>query len=263
MQDSNIPKEYIKEKPIYPTEIIDLPTKGIPYSAESSLASGKIEIRYPTAKDEDILTSKNLIQKGTVIDSFIKSLIVDKSINMDDLTLGDKNAIIIASRILAYGKDYPVDITCPKCGEINSEVVDISQFEAKEVDVSQEGMFTVQLPASKKTLKIKLLTQRDEKMIDAELKGLKKYNKGKVEGELTTRIKYAIHSIDGNDDRKEISDYVMGEMLALDAKALRDAINQNTPDIEMKFNFTCESCNHEERMLMPLGIGFFWPSSQD
>lgn len=267
VENSNIPKEFITtNKPVYPTETIELPSKGIPYNKDNPLSSGTIELRYPTARDEDILTSKNLIQKGTVIDTFIKSLIVTPGVNADDLLLGDKNAIIIAARILAYGKDYPVQLTCSRCNEENEEIIDISQFESKEIDISPDGTFEINLPASKKTLKMKLLTQRDERLIDSELKGLKKYKKSssiEVDSEVTTRLKYSILSINGDEDKKKISEFVSNELLAMDAKYLRDSINKNTPDIDIKINFECKSCNHVERVMMPLGINFFWPSSQD
>ena len=88
-----------------PTEIIDLPSKGLLYSKDNPLSSGKIEMKYMTAKEEDILTNSALIQKGTVIDEVVKSLIVTK-INYDDLLIGDKDALMVAARVLGYGKDY-------------------------------------------------------------------------------------------------------------------------------------------------------------
>ena len=86
----------------YPTETIDLPSGGKLYPQDSPLSSGKIEIKYMTAKEEDILTSANLIKKGVVIDRLLDSIIVTEGVGIDDLILGDKNAIMVAARILAY-----------------------------------------------------------------------------------------------------------------------------------------------------------------
>ena len=127
-----IPTRQINEN--IPTEEVELPSQGRYYPDGHPLSAGKITLRYPTAKDEDVLTSKNLIQKGTVIDVFLQSLVADKSINLDDMLLGDKNALVIASRILAYGKDYPVDIPCPSCKATNNEVIDISELKPKEIE---------------------------------------------------------------------------------------------------------------------------------
>ena len=90
----------------FPTEMVDLPSKGHFYVDDHPLSSGKVEVKYMTAKEEDILTSQNLIQQGTVIDVLLQSLIVDKTINIQELLIGDKNAIMVAARILGYGKDY-------------------------------------------------------------------------------------------------------------------------------------------------------------
>jgi hypothetical protein len=87
----------------FPTEVIDIPSGGKVYSKESPLADGKIEIKYMTTKEEDILMSENLIKKGVVIDKLLDSLIVTKGVNQASLVLGDKNAVLVASRILAYG----------------------------------------------------------------------------------------------------------------------------------------------------------------
>ena len=95
----------------FPTEIVDLPSKGHFYVQGHPLSSGKVEIKYMTAKEEDILTSQNLIQQGTVIEKLLQSLIVDKSVKVDDMLIGDKNAIMGAARILGYGKDYQFTYT--------------------------------------------------------------------------------------------------------------------------------------------------------
>ena len=105
----------------FPTEVVDLPSLGLLYPKDSPLSSGKIEIKYMTAREEDILTSANLIKQGIVVEKLLESLIVDKSINVDDFLIGDKNAVLIASRILAYGKEYEVEIEGQKV------VVDLTQ----------------------------------------------------------------------------------------------------------------------------------------
>jgi len=247
-----------------PTEEIELPSKGKLYPEGHPLATGKILLRYPTAREEDILTSRNLLQKGTAVDMFIRSIIVDKTINPDDILLGDKNAIIIASRIMAYGKDYQAQVECPSCSEKNTFGIDISTFESKtidEVDKALSNDFEFVLPSSKAVVRYKLLTDRDFKNIDNILKSNKKSLRLQTSAEMTTRLKVTITSINGSDDRNEIKNFV-DTMLSIDSKALRDEMNRITPDIDLKFLFECENCGHEERMTMPLGINFFWPSTE-
>lgn len=247
-----------------PTEEIELPSQGKLYPEGHPLSSGKILLKYPTAKEEDILTSKNLLQKGTAIDAFIRSIIADKTINMDDILLGDKNAIIIASRIMAYGKEYQAEVNCPACTARNVVNIDISDFQPKEVDGFEkmsENNFEFTLPASKAVVRYKILTDRDLKEIDSILKSNKKSLKIQTSPEMTTRLRVSILSVNGSEDRMEIKSFV-DSMLAIDSKALRDEINRITPDIDLRFLFQCEECGQEEMMTMPLGINFFWPSNQ-
>lgn len=247
----------------FPTEFIDLPSEGHFYPSTSPLSSGRIEIKYMTAREEDILTSQNLIKKGIVLDELLRSVIVTPDVKLDDLLVGDKNAIFVATRRLAYGDKYPVKITCPKCGEENSIDVDLSELKPKEFDFSKytkgENVFTFELPVSKKTISYRLLTHKDEQDIDSELKGIAKITKGNSP-EMTTRLKYMIVAIDGNNDRSGVKKFV-DNMLAKDSMALRKMVRENSPDLDMMFNFKCGSCGHEERMAMPLGVDFFWPSS--
>ena len=247
-----------------PTEEIELPSQGKYYIEGHPLSPGKMVLKYPTAKEEDILTSRNLLQKGTVIDVFLRALIVDTSINPDDILLGDKNAMIIASRIMAYGKDYPVDISCPTCREQNSLVIDISELDVKEIDNIETingNSFEFKLPNSGKNVQFKVHNVRDEKEVSSILKQTKKSLHLKTSPEMTTRLRVALVSVDGNEDRLEIKRFV-DSMLTLDSKALRDEISRVTPDVDMTFAFQCEECGHEERMNMPLGINFFWPGNK-
>lgn len=248
-----------------PTEEIDLPSQGRYYPDGHPLSTGKILLRYPTAREEDILTSKNFIQKGTVIDVFLQALVADKRINLDDMILGDKNALVISSRIMAYGKEYPVEVSCPSCRANNNVVIDISELQPKEIEGLEKissNDFEIVLPASKANVRFKVLTQRDDKEVDSILKQSKKSIGMQTSPEITTRLRVAILSINGNEDRMEIKRFV-DSMLTLDSKALRDEISKVSPDIEMHFAFQCEECGHsEERMNMPLGINFFWPGNR-
>ena len=160
----------------FPTETIDLPSGGRLYSKDHPLSSGKIEIKYMTAKEEDILTSQNLIKKGVVIDRLLDSLIVNKDVKSDDLLIGDKNAVMVASRILAYGGDYTVEVTNPNTGETQQQTFDLTSCEFKElpedVDYSKNE-FEIELPVTKVNITFRLLTGKDEVNITKELKRLK------------------------------------------------------------------------------------------
>lgn len=253
----------------FPTEIIDLPSGGTLYPENSALSSGKVEMKYMTAKEEDILTSSNLIQKGLVIDTLLRALIVSngegKSVNYNDLVTGDKNAIMVAARVLGYGAEYPVELACPACGAKHKQTVDLTSLENKILEgdaPDSEGRFTFKLPVSKKTLTFKILTHADEKLVEAEAKRMKKKKVGGngVTYELTSRFKYMIVAIDGEEDKTAIRSFVDNEFLSRDSLAFRQYLDTVSPDVDMTIDFECESCGHEDPSVqMPMNVQFFWP----
>ena len=237
----------------FPTEVIDLPSKGIVYSKENPLSSGKVEMKYMTAKEEDILTNQSYIQKGVVLDKLLKSLIVDKKINIDDLIVGDKNALLVGSRILGYGKDYDVNI-----GGTNY-TIDLSTLENKEFDIKSleqgKNEFSYTIPTNNTVITYKLLTGKDEKAIDREIAGLKKLNKD-ASPEMSTRLKHMILSVDGNEEKKDIREFVDNYLLARDSRAFREHVKNTQPDIDLTY-----IVDSGEEVSVPIGLNFFWPDA--
>ena len=240
----------------FPTEVVDLPSQGLLYPKDSSLSSGKIEVKYMTAKEEDILTSANLIKKGIVVEKLIESLVVDKSIDIDTILVGDKNAILIASRILAYGKEYEVEI------DGQTVEVDLTTLKDKEVDKSvfTKGVneFEFELTATKRKLTFKLLTSGDEKSIDTEIKGYEKVGDG-IGYDLTTRLKNMILSIDGDTKRASINSFVDNEFLSRDSLAFRTYANKIMPDVDMTSEYIDED-GEEKEFTVPMTVQFLWPT---
>jgi hypothetical protein len=235
-----------------PTEVIDLPSKGLVYPETSPLSSGKVEMKYMTAKEEDILTNQNYIQKGTVLDELIKSLIITPNVKYEDMVVGDKNALLVAARVLGYGKDY----TFMYNGE--EQTVDLTTVENKPLNESlfTKGVneFEYTLPSTGTKITFKLLTSNDEKKINAELEGLKKINKDNSP-EISTRLKYLITSVNGERDKKDIREFVDNYLLAKDSRALREYIKEIQPDVDLTF-FPDGS---DDRVNIPIGVNFFWP----
>ena len=234
-----------------PTEIVELPSQGLIYPESSPLSSGTIEMKYMTAREEDILTNQNYISKGTVLDELVKSLIIS-DVDYEDLIIGDKNAVLVAARILGYGKDYKFTFG----GEEYN--IDLTTIEDKPLNTSlfKKGIneFKFTIPSSGDNITFKLLTGKDEKKINAELEGLKKINKN-ASAELSTRLKYIITSINGNQDQKDIREFVDNYFLARDSRALREYIKEVQPDVDL--TFFPEGSN--EKVSIPIGLNFFWP----
>jgi len=241
----------------FPTEEIELPSKGLVYAEDNPLSSGKIELKYMTAKEEDILTNQNYIAKGTVIDKLLKSLIVNKEINYSDIIVGDKNALIVASRILGYGKDYHFSYAG------SDQVVDLTTLENKELDeklfVQGKNEFDFTLPHSDTPITFKIMNERDERSVQSDLKGYRKINKEHTP-EITTRLKHIITSINGERGRSEINTFVDNYLLARDSKALRDYLIKIQPDVNMTFELEDYDGNLEE-IEIPIGVNFFFPDA--
>jgi len=235
----------------FATEIVELPSKGLLYPEDNPLSSGKIELKYMTANEEDILTNQSYISNGTVLDKLLQSLIVDKSINYSDILIGDKNAILIASRVLGYGPEYSFEYN----GETHE--VNLAQLDAKPIDESLftrgKNEFSYTLPATGTEITFKLLTHGDEQKIDQEIKGLQKLKRDA--GELTTRLKHMITAVGGNTSPQDIREFVDNRFLARDTRAFRKYINEMQPDIDLKFY----PDGAEEGITIPITLNFFWP----
>lgn len=250
----------------FPTEIIPLPSRGLLYPEDHPLANGTIEMKYMTAREEDILTSQNLIKQGVVLDKLFESLIVTP-IRYDDLYAGDKNAIMVAARILGYGKDYTVEIDDPfNPGTKQAVTIDLTQIEHKEVDYSlfenRSNEFDFTLPHSKRVVTFRLLTHGLERAIKDELGGMRKQiNRSGVDKELSTRLKNIIIAVDGDAGRARINKFVDDELFALDSRALRKYIRDISPDLDMTFVFKSDATGEEKEMEVPMDISFFWPST--
>ena len=233
----------------FPTEMVELPSKGLIYPKDHPLRSGKVEMKYMTAKEEDILTNQNLIEKGTVLERLLEALTM-KKFDVKDIATGDKNAIFMGARILGYGAEYKFTY------DDKEIIMDLSTIEPKPFDVSltdEDGYIKFLLPKSQLDIKFKILTESDEVKIQNEIKSLAKF-KGNSGGEVTTRLKYQIVSIRDNDDKNEIKSFVENHLLAQDSRALRNYIKDVSPDVDLTYTL-----DNGKEISIPIALNFFWP----
>ena len=258
----------------FPTEIIDLPSKGVPYPEDNPLSSGKIEMKYMTAKEEDILTTQSYITQGVVLDKLFKALIVSngegEAVKYNDLLLGDKNAVMIAARILGYGKEYVVSIPDPfNSQEPQEEKIILTDLKDKPLHevikkYPNQNNFEFELPVSKKKISFKLMNHGMEKKVEYQMKDIKKKQKktkDETDRTMSTRLKLMIQSVDGEESRKEIDKFVDEHMLALDSRAFRNYVKEITPDIDLAYTFTSNETGDEQEMEIPIEVSFFWPDA--
>lgn len=246
-----------------PAESVPLPSRGVIYSNESLRDTETLDIKPMTAKEEDILTSRAYIKNGSVISKLISSCLTDKTINPDDLISGDRNALLIALRITGYGADYTLEINCPACGKTNTSTFDLSSLPIKRLQIDPvergENIFEVQLPITKKNVRVKFLNGHDEKEMMI-INERKKKNGFNVESAVTDRLARSIMSIEGITDKNKIGLFVQ-HMPARDSLALRRFLDDHEPGVDMKSHMTCKHCHEESEVDLPIGATFFWPDA--
>jgi len=250
-----------------PTQLVDLPSKGLFYSKEHPWHKKEsVEIRFMTAKDEDILVNKSYVQKGIVMDKLISSVLLDKKINLDSVLLCDKSALVVASRITGYGSEYEVEVSCPSCLKNSKYIFNLDLFEnsfpseekleSAQASLTENGTFLLELPKTKATVEFKLLTGADEKRLNQIAETKKKQNL--PDSSLTDQMKQYIESINNEEDKSYINNFIE-TMPAFDAKFLRRMYLILTPSVNNKQHYICSNCSHEQEMEVPFTPAFFWP----
>lgn len=250
-----------------PVEVVPLPSGGKVYPAGHPFHNKNVvEITAMTAREEDILTSQALIKKGTIITELIKSCLVDKSVNVKTLLSGDRNALMTAIRISGYGSEYEGEVQCHACSETTVREFNLSNLPIKSLELEpveeNSNLFEFTLPKCKKLIRFKFMTGSDEEEI-ATMQERQKKLLGYQDrtNTVTTNLLYSIVSIDGNQNRQEISRFV-SMMPARDSQALRKYMKDNEPGVRMKSWSPCLACGHEEEVTLPMGVKFLWPNAE-
>jgi hypothetical protein len=249
---------------VVPTEFVELPSRGRFYPANHPLHGQEtIEVKFMTAKDEDILTSSALIKKGIVIDRLLKNLFLDNTIDPESLLIGDRNAILIAVRTSAYGNEYEAELTCPSCSAKTKETYDLSSMGLKEkcfdevfltendIEIDDSGVLYINLPKSDARIGFAMLTGADEAQLTKDLSK-------KDDSLITGILSYMIVSVNGLFDHFTIQQFI-NSMPAADSKLLRGVYNELVPNVDLTQQFFCFTCTHNEDLEVPLNAGFFWP----
>lgn len=249
-----------------PTEVCPLPSSGVVYPQTSSLHGCEtVEIRHLSTKEEDILTNKIFLKKGTVISELIKSCLIDKTIDPTTMLAGDRNALMVAIRVTGYGEHYDADVTCgnDECGVKTSRTFNLSELDINRLTLTPTvpgtNQFEFRLPSGK-LVKFRFLTGADEeeqtviaeRQRKAGLVGLQESSN------VSSTLLKSIISVDGVDDRQQIAKFV-SIMSGKDSHALRKYIRQNEPGIRMKQETECPVCSHVEEVSIPIGITFLYP----
>ena len=253
---------------IIPTELVDLPTRGIHYPEGHPLhGCDTIELKQMTAKEEDMLTSRSLLKKGVALDRVMSSLIVNKAIDPDSLLIGDRNALLVAARISAYGNNYSTTVTCPSCGatqENSFDLNEVSTYQGEDADAyvvaeNGNGTFTTKLPRTGLDVTFRLMTGADERRMMAGLDQDRK-NKNMHERAVSRQLVSMLVAVNGNTTQEALQ-YLVENIPSSDARHLRNAYKAINPNIDLTQHFECGECDYESEMEVPLTSDFFWPDA--
>jgi len=251
---------------VVPTEFVELPSEGKYYPEGHPLHNtDSIEIKQMTAKEEDLLTSRTLLKKGVALERVLQNILVDRSINLDSLLVGDRNAIIVAMRVSGYGSDYNTQVTCPQCTagqpysfDLNSATIYHGEDkEDLQVTQNEDGTFDVSLPRTNVSVTFRLLTGTDEKRL-ANMVNNKNTRKTLEDNAVTTQLATMVVAVNG-DSSQEAVHYFINNVPSIDARHLRLAYRLTAPNVDLTQNFACSECDHEQDMEVPLSADFFWP----
>jgi hypothetical protein len=239
-------------------QVVDLPSKGKLYTNGIS----EVEIDYMTASDENLLSSPELIRKGTVIDELLKRKIKTEGIKVSDLLNGDKDKIILQLRASSYGQFYNVKVTCPETGNEFDTSIDLLTLNEKELSQEPDELmeFSFLLPMSKKNIKFKILSSGEfDRVLDASQKQKEAY-KSQFTETITLLLKSQIKEIEGDRDRTYINKFI-DKMRAGDSTALRRHIKSIEPGIDYDYELTSPYTGNKFKATLNFGIDFFYPST--
>jgi hypothetical protein len=246
-----------------PFDVIKLPSGGKVYKGTTLEGRDSLEVQYLTATQEDIMTSPNLIDSGRMLDVLLRSVVRDKSVNTDELTISDRNTIVVWLRATGYGAEYPAIIKCENCGQNHKNEFDLNNLETRELEVepSESGLFEFMLPVSKKVVKFRFMTCADENELENKVKSRNKALGGAVDATMSMRVAQQIQEVDGQTSDEYIYRFV-STLLSADSRAFRKYSASIEPGLDMEQDSECPSCGHVAKEVIPIRANFFWPDSE-
>ena len=238
-------------------ELIKLPSKGLFYKHGIS----EVQVEYMTSKDEDLLTTPSLIDSGKVLDLLLKRKIKTKGISIEELLPGDRNAILLFLRTSSYGPEYKVNVFDPRTNKQFPATVNLLELKYKEVEEKpdENGLYSIELPMRKKTVKVRILSAGEENEIFKQAEANKEEFKQEFSEYHTMKLKASIVSINNNRDRSYIDRFV-NVMPAGDSLAIRRKLLDIIPDVDMSYEFTAPD-GHKFTANLSIGLDFFFPSN--
>jgi hypothetical protein len=243
--------EYGQQQFNLPHDVVKLPSKGIFYTPKKE----SLKVGYLTASDENILMSQNNNKDG-LIKTLLRNKIYEPGFDINQMINVDVQAILIFLRNTAFGPEYNFVLKDPKTNmEFESSVlIDEINYIHPKNKPDENGHFTLVLPKTQKTVKLKVLNIGEENEID---KLAEQYPKGMVAPIVTKKLEKQIVELDGNRDKGVIATFVM-QMPIIDSKEIKKFMLECEPKIDLEKKVIAPS-GEEVTVYVNFGVEFFRP----
>lgn len=235
-----------------PHDIVMLPSGGRYYKSKKK----SIKVGYLTANDENYLIGSSQNGRENIIMTLLRNKIYEHDLRPEELVEGDVEAILIYLRNSSFGPEYNLKLVDPKTNKVfdHTEVIDEINVKKPKVDPDEDGYYTTTLPRSGNQVKLRPLTFFESLEID---KMADQYPAGRTAPIITWRLNKLIQSIDGNEDKVVISQFVES-LPIVDSKYIRTFIKENQPSLDLTRRTNAPS-GEEVIFNITFGVEFFRP----
>lgn len=239
-----------------PHDVLALPSKGLYYVNKKD----SVKVSYLNASDENILTSSNLLESGTMLDTLLDRKVLDREIRPENMLDGDRVAILFWLRASGYGIEFPIKLTDPQTRKQFEHTINLSDIPNKDdlLTPDEKGEMEFTFPNSKKVCKFRYLTGKETNdLIKADEIRMDKIGSGGYSTLLTARLSAHIQEIDGIRDGGQIAQFVE-YMHVQDSAELRKYIAKHEPGLDLNVEVTAPSGTRFQATIT-LSPEFFYP----
>ena len=161
-----------------PHDVVTLPSGGMFYKNKKD----SIKVGYLTASDENILLAGG--QDMTL--NLLRAKVFEPGMRPEELLEGDVESILIFLRNTAFGPELELNLKDPKTDRDFKTNVRLDEINIKRGQTpSEDGTFTVTLPVSQTTVKLKPLNYGETMDLSRQIQS---YPQGRVAPRRTLRL---------------------------------------------------------------------------
>jgi len=247
--------DYVPEEYSVPYDILELPSQGLLYKNKKS----SVKVEYLTAMDETIITSPNIIANNKVVDTLLERKIKDLGFDPAELLEGDRVAILVFLRVTGFGNEYTQLVYNEKSQEYETGTIDLTTLKSKKLTVKpdENNNFDFILPISKKKIKFRFLTAKEDSEIGLLDETQMKRNNTDISNKLLLTLERQVVSIDGEQDKIKISN-ILKNLKIMDSRSLRKYISEIEPVLNLATIAGTEGGESVDTFLR-FNRTFFWP----